>query len=139
MGKQKESVYNSPSEWLKNNRKSLGIFAGEWIAFTNSGVIIHNKSGKVVSQEARKTQLDYVLKYVHPLEIPRIIRILPIRIRSLKNNKWQPDYSIELSTSKASDKLAMLVDSGADISIIPKWTGEDLGLKIDENDYIEKA
>jgi hypothetical protein len=71
MGKRKETVYNSPSEWLKNNRKSLGIFAGEWIAFTNSEVIIHNKSGKIVAQEARKTQLDYVLKYVHPLEIPR--------------------------------------------------------------------
>ena len=139
MKKRKEIAYNSPSEWLKNNRKSLGAFAGEWIAFTNSGVIIHNKSGRIVAQEARKTNLDYVLKYVHPLEIPRIIRILPIRIRSLKNSKWQPDYTIELSTSKASDKLAMLVDSGADISIIPKWTGEDLGLKIDENDYIEKA
>jgi hypothetical protein len=33
----------------------------------------------------------------------------------------------------------MLVDSGADISIIPKWTGEDLGLQIAESEYIEKA
>ena len=139
MAKQKETVYDSPADWLKNNRKSLGAFAGEWIAFTNAGVIVHNKSGRTVAQEARKTKLDYVLKYVHPFEIPRIVRILPIRIRSLKNSKWQPDYTIELSTSKASDKLAMLVDSGADISIIPKWTGEDLGLKVDENDYIEKA
>jgi hypothetical protein len=139
MAKRKEIAYNSPSEWLKNNRKSLGVFAGEWIAFTNSGVIFHNKNGKIVAQEARKTQLDYSLKYVHPLEIPRIIRILPIRIRSLKNNKWQPDYPIELSTSKITEKLTVLVDSGADISVIPKWTGEDLGLKIDENDYIEKA
>ncbi len=139
MAKRKETIYDSPSEWLKNNRKSLGAFAGEWIAFTGSGVIIHNKNGRTVAQEARKTELDYSLKYVHPFEVPRIIRILPIRIRSLKNNKWQPDYSLEISTSKIKEKLTMLVDSGADISIIPKWTGEDLGLKIDENDYIEKA
>jgi Aspartyl protease len=139
MAKRKEIVYDSPEEWLKNNRKSLGAFAGEWIAFTNSGVIVHNKSGHTVTQEARQTQLDYALKYVHPLEIPRVIRILPIRVRSLKSNKWQPDYLIELGTSKIMEKLTMLVDSGADISIIPKWTGEDLGLKIDENDYIEKA
>ena len=71
MAKRKEIVYNSPSEWLKNNRKLLGNFAGEWIAFTNSGVIIHNKSGRIVAQEARKTELDYSLKYVHPLEITR--------------------------------------------------------------------
>ena len=139
MTKQKEIVYDSPADWLKNNRKSLAAFAGEWIAFTSSGVIVHNESGRIIAQEARKTKLDYVLKYVHPFEIPRIVRILPIRIRSLKNSKWQPDCTIELSTSKAFDKLAMLVDSGADISIIPKWTSEDLGLKVDENDYIEKA
>ena len=139
MGKQKEIVYDSPADWLKNNRKSLGAFAGEWIAFTNSGVIVHNKSGRVVAQQARETNLNYFLKYVHPLEIPRVIRILPIRIRSLKNNKWQPDYLLELGTSKIMEPLTMLVDSGADISIIPKWTGEDLGLRIDENDYIEKA
>jgi hypothetical protein len=136
MKKRDSKTYETSSEWLKNNRKSLAEYAGEWIAFTNSGVIVHNKSGKIVAQEARLTKLDYVLKYVHPFEIPRIIRILPIRIRSLRNSKWQPDYSVELSTSKVTEKLSMLVDCGADISIIPKWTGEDLGLLIDENDYV---
>ncbi len=139
MRKPKNVVYATTDEWLKNNRKELANYAGEWIAFNNSGVIVHNKSGRIVAKEARLTQLDYVLKYVHPFEIPRVIRILPIRIRSLKNNKWQPDYSIALGTSKITEKLSMLVDSGADISIIPRWTGEDLGLKVDENDYIEKA
>ena len=139
MTKQKEIVYDSPADWLKNNRKSLAAFAGEWIAFTSSGVILHNQSGRIVAQQARETKLNYYLKYVHPFEIPRVIRILPIRIRSLKNNKWQPDYLLELGTSKIMEPLTMLVDSGADISIIPKWTGEDLGLKVDENDYIEKA
>ena len=139
MTKQKEIVYDSPADWLKNNRKSLAAFAGEWIAFTSSGVILHNQSGRIVAQQARETKLNYYLKYVHPFEIPRVIRILPIRIRSLKSNKWQPDYLLELGTSKIMEPLTMLVDSGADISIIPKWTGEDLGLRIDENDYIEKA
>ncbi len=139
MKKHNSVVYATTDEWLRNNRKALAAYAGEWIAFNNTGVIVHNKSGRIVAQEARQTKLDYVLKYVHPFEIPRVIRILPIRIRSLKNNKWQPDYSVELGTSKATEKLSMLVDSGADISIIPMWTGEDLGLKVDENDYIEKA
>lgn len=33
----------------------------------------------------------------------------------------------------------MLVDSGADITVIPKWTGDDLGLQLAEDEYIEKA
>ena len=76
MAKQKEIVYDSPADWLKNNRKSLAAFAGEWIAFTSSGVIVHDKSGRTVAQEARKMKLDYYLKYVHPFEVS-----LPFRIR----------------------------------------------------------
>ena len=75
MAKQKEIVYDSPADWLKNNRKSLVAFAGEWIAFTNAGVIVHDKSGRIVAQEARKTKLDYYLKYVHPFEVSSPFRI----------------------------------------------------------------
>jgi hypothetical protein len=92
--RKKESVYPSPSEWLKNNRKYLAAYAGEWIAFTNTGIIAHNKSGRITAQEARQTQLQYVLKYVHPLEIPRVIRLVPVRIRSLKNSKIQAEELI---------------------------------------------
>ena len=85
MAKQKETVYDSPADWLKNNRKSLGAFAGEWIAFTSWGVIVHNESGRTVAQEARKTKLDYVLKYVHPFEFSGGIRLLSIRVRQLQS------------------------------------------------------
>ncbi len=135
----KEVIYETPSEWLKMNRKKLAAYSGEWIAITTSGVIAHNKSGRLTAQVARATQLPYTLKYVHPLEISRVIRLVPVRIRSLKNNKWQPDYPVELSSSKATEMLTMLVDSGADITVIPKWTGEDLGLSIAEDEYIETA
>jgi hypothetical protein len=137
--KQREIIYTSPSEWLKNNRKKLSIYAGQWIAFNNKGVLVHNKSGHIALQQARETELDYILKYVHPLEVTRVVRIVPIRIRTLKNNHWQPDYPVELTTSKATEKLVMLVDSGADITVIPKWTGVDLGLQLAEDEYIEKA
>ena len=66
------------NEWLKHNRKISGTYAGEWIAFTRSGVIVHHPGGHIV---ARKTQQDYALKYVHPLEVSRIVRIVPIRVR----------------------------------------------------------
>ncbi len=131
--------YNTPTEWLKNNRKKLSNYAGEWIAFSNSGIIAHDKNGRLAAQQARASQQKYVLKYVHPLEIPRVIRLVPVRVRSLKNNKWQPDYTLEVSSTKATEVLSMLVDSGADITVIPKWTGEDLGLTLSADEYIEKA
>jgi Aspartyl protease len=33
----------------------------------------------------------------------------------------------------------MLVDSGADITVMPRWMGEDLGLQLAEDEYIERA
>lgn len=71
---------DTPSEWLKNNRKELAEYAGEWIAFNQNGVIAHNKSGKMAAQEARSKQTDYVFKYVRPFEIPRVVRILTFSI-----------------------------------------------------------
>ncbi len=70
-----ELRFETPSEWLQNNRKELAKYAGEWIAFTNEGVIAHDKNGKILAQKAREITLDFVFKFVHPLEIPRIIRI----------------------------------------------------------------
>lgn len=135
----KQTQFSTANEWLRHNRNELRKYSGEWIAFTNMGVIFHEKSGHNVTAAARKSKLDYTLKYVHPLETTRLIRILPIRIKALKNDKWQPDYSVVLSTKNFTEKLFMLVDSGADISIIPHWTGIDLGLNISEGEVIEKA
>ena len=97
--------YTSPGEWLKNNRPALAPYAGEWIAFTRSGVIVHHPDGHIVIQQARQTGQDYALEYVHPLEVSRIVRIVPIRIRSLKNNTWQPDYTLSIRTSTAGETL----------------------------------
>ena len=132
-------TYDSATEWLKHNRKILSKYSGEWIAYDQKGIIAHNKSGQIAAKAAREIQADFVLKYVHPLEIPRVVRIFPIRVRSLKNKNWSPEYLVELTSSSANEKLNMLVDSGADITIIPKWTGEDLGLKLSPDEYVETA
>jgi hypothetical protein len=132
-------TYPTPTDWLRHNRNSLGQYAGEWIAFTTSGIISHDKDGRAVTRQARQTRLEYVLKYVHPLEVSRLVRLVPIRIRSLKNNPWQPDYPVTISTATVTETLTMLVDSGADITVIPRWTGHDLGLQLAEDEYIEKA
>ncbi len=133
------TTYSTPADWLRHNRKTLFRYSGEWIAFTNTGIISHDKDGRTTNRVARQTQLEYALKYVHPLEVSRLVRIVPIRIRSLKNNKWQPDYTVTLGTTTVSQILTMLVDSGADITVIPRWTGEDLGLQLAEDQYIEQA
>jgi len=58
------------------------------------------------------------------------VRILPIRIKSLKKHQWQPIYSIHFfSQNRKSYTERMLVDSGADFSLITLDFGKLLGLK----------
>ncbi len=76
--KQQNIIYDTPSEWLKKNRRKLAAYAGEWIAYNNEGIISHHKSGRLAAQEARATHKQYVLKFVHPFEIPRVVRLVAV-------------------------------------------------------------
>ena len=62
MAKQKEIAYDSPADWLKNNRKSLAAFAGEWIAFTSSGVIVHNEKWTYCCPGSTKNEIGLLFK-----------------------------------------------------------------------------
>ncbi len=105
MSNEHNLIFDAPEEWMKKNRNKLDEYSGKWIAFNKNGVISHNKDVRVTWEEAKRKNVEYVLKYVHPFEIARLIKIVPIRVRSLKGSKWQPDYPIVLSTSKNSEKL----------------------------------
>ena len=43
------------------------------------------------------------------------------------NHDWQPKYELLLKYQEHTEKVKMLVDSGADFSLITKKMGEDLG------------
>ena len=47
---------------------------------------------------------------------------------------WRPYAIVEITSEGEFISYEMLVDSGADITLITKLTGEYIGLKIEEND-----
>jgi hypothetical protein len=53
------------------------------------------------------------------------IRFYPVRMRTLKAHDWQPKYKLRLK-SQNSVRVKMLVDSGAELSLITKKLGRDL-------------
>jgi len=66
--------------------------------------------------------------YFVPMDVS-LIRIPTLRIRSLRESVWLPTYPVTLAS--AQSKLLncdMLIDSGADISLIGFNAGNDLGL-----------
>ena len=64
-------------------------------------------------------------------------RILTFKIKSITRHDWKPFYKINFKLKNGNIKEeSMLIDSGADISIINYQFGEYLGFQRDENEIL---
>ncbi len=131
------------NKWRQANKELFYKFPSEWVAFSpERGIMAHNPSRKAVAEmllATGYTRLDFIMEYIHPYEVVRPKRIRPIRIKSVKRHEWTPKYPIILRRNDIQLEERMLIDSGADISVISKQTGIDLGLTVQAEDYQQSA
>jgi hypothetical protein len=126
------------NNWRKKHWEELKSLAGNWIAYERDGdILAWDKKQKVVVENADSTGKSYILHYIHPLDVyePKTVRFigvkfLAVRFKSLKKNGWRPYKEVHLSTKDGSKSYEMLVDSGADFSVVDYETGEMLGFQI---------
>ncbi|ACK67164.1 hypothetical protein PCC8801_3185 [Rippkaea orientalis PCC 8801] len=59
---------------------------------------------------------------------PQSLQILPIHFRSVVRHSWQPNYLVKLKHHEKEIITTMLVNSGAEVSLISLKLGQDLGL-----------
>ena len=115
--------------WLNNNReKVLDLYKDEYIAYNEKGIIAHGENLEPVLEEAKTTHQSFVIYLV-----PRhhySIQILPIQFRSVVRHNWQPNYLVNLKHGKIEINTTMLVDSGAEVSLISYKMGQDLGYQL---------
>ena len=131
------------NKWRQENKRLFYKFSSEWVAFSpEKGILAHNPSRKTVTETLLAegySRLDFIMEYIHAYEVVRPKRILPIRIKSVKRHEWTPKYPIVLKRNDVQLEERMLIDSGADISVISKQTGIDLGLTVQPEDYQQSA
>jgi hypothetical protein len=58
------------------------------------------------------------------------LQILPIHFRSVVRHDWQPNYSVKLKHREIEINATMLVDYGAEVSLISFQIGQDLGFAL---------
>ncbi|MCB8752086.1 retropepsin-like aspartic protease [Planktothrix agardhii] len=135
-----EPEYATTNDWYKANRPKLKIYRGQWIAYTNQGVISHDRDyDKMKSGIAPNlSSLDYVIERIFESEFVEPIRFYPVRMRTLKAHDWQPKYELIMKSQNAV-KVKILVDSGAELSLITKKLGRDLGCAKAEGEINNKA
>ena len=84
--------YKTPHDWYNSN-KSHQKYKSEWIAFTNDGVIVHDKNFfKVAKATDNLPVSQYTIDYIFDIDFVEPVRLLPVRFKNLKRNEWQPKY-----------------------------------------------
>ncbi len=115
--------------WLNKNRESiLDLYKDQYIAYNEKGIVAHDEKLETVLKEAEATNQTFVIYLV-----PRkhySIQILPIQFRSVVRHNWQPNYLVKLKHNQIEIKTTMLVDSGAEVSLISYKMGQDLGYQL---------
>ncbi len=133
-----EKQYNTPNDWYKANRSQLKQYQSEWIVVTKEGVIAHDKNYLKLVTVLDKLSDAYLIDRIFENEFCEPVRFLPIRFKTVRHHDWQPKYDVVLTVTH-SRPLRMLVDSGADFSLISKQVGLDLGFDIAKTELLGKA
>ncbi len=116
-------------QWLNQNRNTvLDLYKDQYIAYNEKGIIAHgNRLQDVLDlvQDRKQSFLIYLVPRRH-----HSIQILPIRFRSVVRHNLKPNYSVKLKHNQIQIYTTMLVDSGAEVSLISYKMGQDLGYQL---------
>lgn len=112
--------------WVNLHRDELEAHAGEYIAY-GEDLFIHDRELATVLAKARASGKVFVVASVP--RSPRNLRVLPLHVRSLGGHSWLPVQPVQLTGPTGSFASSMIVDSGADISVVGLDVGRQLGWK----------
>ncbi len=126
--------------WLQEIYDHPERYEGRVVVLLNSEYImgVGANFDDAIALAANVRQSGRITYFGVPRNIDRL-RILTLRFRSLREDLWLPMYAVTLQTEHSEIAVEMLIDSGADISLISKIVGERLGLERTKEEDILSA
>lgn len=120
-------------KWLNRNRQMLlDRYKNQYVAFNANRLIAHSENLDEVLELAKASGEIFVL-YLVPRRVASI-QILPIRFRAVTRHDWLPNYPVKLKHRDKETEAMILVDSGAEVSLISLKVGQDLGLALADSE-----
>ncbi len=112
--------------WLNRNRQMLlDTYKNQYVAYNSKGIIAHSENLQSVLELAKAIDEDFVI-YLVPRSNASI-QILAIRFGTVARHSWLPNYQVKLKHNQIEVATMMLVDSGAELSLISLNFGQNLG------------
>ncbi|MFN5513852.1 MAG: DUF5678 domain-containing protein [Cyanobacteriota bacterium] len=117
---------STPQQWYQKNKNHLRQYRGQWIAYDVNGIIAHDPDYAQLIKAIPANAQGYLIEKIDKTEFFEPLKFYPVRFGTIKKHEWQPKYPVILSFEQ-NRALNILIDSGADISLIPYQLGVDLG------------
>jgi hypothetical protein len=121
-------------KWLNQNRQELKQYAHQYIAYNAKGTIANSENLREVLDLAEASGEIFSI-YLVPGFTASIV-ILPIHFRTVSTHEWSPTYQVNLKHRELTINTTMVVDLGADFSIISLKAGQDLGYALADGEQI---
>ena len=116
-------------KWLNHNRwMLLDLYKSQYVAYNANGLIAHGDKLLEVLELASVGNQPFLI-YLVPRSVASV-QILSILFRTVVRHSWLPNYPVKLKHGNIELMVTMLVDSGAEVSLISWQLGKDLGLAL---------
>ncbi len=116
-------------KWLNRNRLDLlDLYRNQYVAYNAERLIAHSENLREILDLAQASGELYAI-YLVPRSSASI-QILSIRFRTVSRHNWQPNYHVKMKHRDVEISTTMLVDSGAELSLISFKLGQDLGFAL---------
>ena len=134
-------------QWLQEIYKHPEQYENKVVVILNDTQIVGVAEDFTAAKRKREELIDSsppiydgkMTLFLVPRQVKQV-RIRTLRLRSLREDLWEPIYPVNLRTSQGEiQNCEMLIDSGADISLIPLHTGGLLGLSRSDEEILSFA
>lgn len=130
--------------WTDIIRENPSIYEGKFIVHTDTEIFFASdnmfeaenflKSNRTDSDSSKKLGLFLVPHHFN------LIRLRMLKIKSLMTGEWTPTHEVKFILDDGTESsVNMIVDSGADVTFIPKVIGEQLGLTRAPHEFVAEA
>ena len=122
-------------QWRNKHHKMLREnYRRQFIACGTSELLASGTDLSLVEAEARASGKPFLIDWIPALTAE--VQFYWMKFYGLARNDWQPLYPVTLSSSNNSTDALMVVDSGADLSLIGRELGESLGFALSEGEPV---
>lgn len=121
--------------WGNQNRRMLREnYRRQFVAYSPTRLLAAGTDYHQVKANAQKMDEPFLIDWMPALTAD--VQFYWIKFYSFSRYEWEPLYPVTLTCGANSEEILMVVDSGAQLSLISREVGESLGFEISKGEPI---